>query len=297
METSNNRDLLSVTAFFSALIHVAIILGVSFKLPDISSLNNADNSLDVILLNNANDEEPVEAETVSTSNNEGGGEDEKEGSSPIPFEVVKPSPVQSVVKVAEQQPVKKLSPDQFITAKNGELALPKLAPDKTRLESKAKQKGNDILTTKSQRQLERERLIAKIRQTEEDYNKRPKKVFLSPTTKEHGAAKYLDEWRKRVVTTGNADYPSQIKARQLTGTLILSVSINPNGTVNAIDILTPSSHKLLNDAAIRFVRNASPFANFPEEDYFKDIDILVVTRSFHFLPDNRITSTAAPGQR
>ena len=296
METSDNRDLLSVTAFFSALIHATIILGISFKLPDIASLNNTDNSLDVILLNTANNEAPVEAETVSTSNNEGGGEDDQEATSPIPYEPVRPSPVKSVVKVAEQEAEKKISPDQLITAQQGDVSVQRMAPDETRLESKSEQKGSDVFTTKSQRQLERERLIAKIRQTEEDYNKRPKKVFLSPTTKEHGAAKYLDEWRKRVVTTGNADYPLQIKARELTGTLILSVSINPNGTVNDIDILTPSPHRLLNEAAVRFVRDASPFQSFPEDEYFKDIDILVVTRSFHFLPGNRVTSSAAPRQ-
>ena len=294
METTENRDLLSVTAFFSALIHVVLILGISFKLPDIAARNNTDNYLDVILLNSANNEEPVEAETVSTNNNEGGGEDDQEATSPVPFEAVKPSPIQSTVKVADQQPVKNISPDQFITANKGEVSVARLAPDKTRLESKIEQKGPDIFTTKSQRQLERERLIAKIRQTENDYNKRPNKVFLSPTTKAHGAAKYLDDWRKRVVSTGNADYPLQIKAKGLTGTLILSVSINPNGTVNDIDILTPSPHKLLNDAAKRFVRDASPFNAFPDDDYFRDIDILVVTRSFHFLPGNRISSSAAP---
>ena len=51
METTENRDLLSVTAFFSALIHVVLILGISFKLPDIAARNNTDNYLDVILLN------------------------------------------------------------------------------------------------------------------------------------------------------------------------------------------------------------------------------------------------------
>lgn len=294
IETSDNRDLLSVTAFFSALIHVAIILGISFKLPDIASLNNADNTLDVILQNTANNETPVEAETISTNNNQGGGEDDQEATSPLPFETVRPSPIKSVVKVADQELVKKISPDQFITSDKSEISLDRSTPDETRLESKAEQKGDDIFTTKSQRELERKRLIAKIRQTEADYNKRPKKVFLSTTTKQHGAAKYLDEWRKRVVSTGNAEYPLQIKAKQLTGTLILSVSINPNGTVNDIDILTPSPHRLLNEAAVRFVRDASPFKAFPEEEYFEDIDILVVTRSFHFLPGNRVSSSAAP---
>jgi len=287
-----NRDLLSVTAFFSALIHVVVILGISFKLPEIAARSNTDNTLDVVLLNINNKEKPVEADTISTQNNSGGGLDEQEASSPIPFEPVNPSPINSVKKVANQQPVNSLSPDQFITAKKGEISLKRNAPEKTKLKAQDKLVGKDIITTKSVRQLERERLIAKLNQTQAEYNKRPKKEFLSPTTKEHGAAEYLDAWRKKVESVGQANYPVQIKARKLSGTLILSVEINRDGTIADLDILAPSPHKLLNDSALRIMRDASPFAEFPDEDFFNKTDILVVTRTIHFLQDNRIISTA-----
>lgn len=84
---NNSRDLLSITAFFSALLHAVFILGISFKLPDIAARANTDNTLDVVLLNQNNNEEPDEAETVSTRNNLGGGTDDKEASTP---EVYKP---------------------------------------------------------------------------------------------------------------------------------------------------------------------------------------------------------------
>jgi len=42
---NENQDLISVTAFFSMLFHAVIILGISFKLPDISARTNTDNSL------------------------------------------------------------------------------------------------------------------------------------------------------------------------------------------------------------------------------------------------------------
>jgi len=291
-----NQDLLSVTAFFSALAHAIIILGISFKLPDIKAIENTDNTLDVVLINTPNDEIPIESDTVSTNDNLGGGNDDKEATTSIPFKPVESSPIQSVKRVAQQQPQNTLAPDQLITAKTGTLTVQKTTPEKSKLKSKPKTVGTDKITTKSQRQLERERLIAKINQTNEDYNKRPRKEFLSPTTSKHQAARYLDGWRKKVVLVGNANYPTQAKARGLSGSLILTVEINRNGTIADIQINSPSPHKLLNDAAVRFVRDASPFDVFPDE-INKKTDILVITRAFHFWKNNRLTSTDASGQR
>jgi len=122
---THNKDLLSITAFFSALMHAVVILGISFKLPDIKALTNTDNTLDVVLINTANNEKPEDAEIVSTNNNAGGGNDDREASSPIPYEAVKPSEVQSIKKVANQQATNVISPDQYITAQTGEVALQK----------------------------------------------------------------------------------------------------------------------------------------------------------------------------
>lgn len=287
---THNKDLLSVTAFFSALMHAVIILGISFKLPDIQSLSNTDNTLDVVLINTANNEEPVEADTVSTNNNAGGGNDDQEASSPIPFEAVKPSEVQSVKKVANQQSTTLISPDRYITAETGDLALEKKVNQEEKLKTQAETVGEDEITTKSQRQLERERLIAKLSQSFEDYQKRPNKQFLSPNTTQHKAARYLDDWRKKIEVTGNANYPVKAKAEGMYGTLILTVEINRNGTIANILVNNPSPHKLLNDTAIRFVRDASPYDSFPD-DIDKDVDILVITRAFHFLKNNQLTSS------
>lgn len=287
---TDNKDLLSVTAFFSFLMHAVVILGISFKLPDIAQVSNIDNTLDVVLINTANNEKPVEAETVSTNNNAGGGNDDLEASSPIPYEAVQPSEIQSIKKTATQQATNVLSPDQYITAQTGELALEKKEIQEEKLKSQAEMIGDDALSTKTQRQLERERLIAKLSQSFEDYQKRPNKQFLSPNTTQHKAARYLDDWRKKIEVTGNANYPIKAKAEEMYGTLILTVEINRNGTIADIIINTPSPHKLLNDTAMRFVRDASPYPPFPD-DIEKDIDILVITRAFHFLKNNQLTSS------
>ncbi len=290
------NDLLSMTAFFSAIIHLCLILLVTFNVPDIASRPNTDNTLDVMLLNSSNNEKNDDAEIVSSSNNAGGGEFDRESESPTPWKPVTPSNIQSIQKRADQRPKTSVTPDQFITANEGEITVQRLAPDETQLENKKATRGPDKFNL-DERKLERERLLAKISQDKLDYGRRPKKEFLSPTTKEHGAAEYLDKWRKRLVEVGNANYPVKIKANKLDGTLIVSVEINSNGTINDIQIINPSPHKILNDSALRIIRDASPFDAFPDEEFFRKTDILVITRSIHFLKNNRITSSSAKPQR
>lgn len=290
----NNQDLLSVTAFFSVLLHAVIILGISFKLPDIASLPNTDNALDVVLINMSNNEEPEDAETVSTNNNLGGGQHNDEASSPLPWKSINPSPVESVKRVAKREIESSVAKDVILQGDGIQIQTP--SPEQIKLATPTKQQGFDKVSTKTQRQLEKERLIAKLNQRWQDYQKRPRRTYLSPTTKQHKAAKYLNDWRKKVEFVGNANYPQQAKTKGLSGSLIIDVAINQNGTINAIKILTPSDHKLLNDAAIRFVRDAAPFDIFPE-DLKKTSDIIHITRAFHFLGNNRLASSDASSSR
>ena len=291
-----SNDLLSLTAFFSALFHAVVILGVSFDFPDIADVQNTDNTLDVVLINNANRETPTEADTISTTDNAGGGLDEQEATSPLPYKPVDVEPIESIKLTADQQPATTVAPDQLITASVGEVAVEPEKPDEDQIRVDAPQVGDDKITTKSVRQLERERLIAKLQESWQDYQKRPRKEFLSPNTKQNEAAEYLEAWRKRVEQVGNANYPVQARANSLEGSLILSVEINRNGTISTINTIKPSPHKILNDAAVRFVRDASPYSSFPEE-IDPRTDILVITRAFHFLGNNRLTSTDASSQR
>lgn len=292
----SQMDLLSVTAFLSVMLHVVIILGITFTIPDIASRPSTDNTLDVVLLNSSNNEKFEEAELISSSDNAGGGEFDRESESRQKWKPVAPSPIESIQKVADQQRQTSLTPDQFITATQGQINVLKLDPKQAKLKNAEATKGPDKISLNA-RKLERERLLAKISQEQAEYGKRPKKAFLSPSTKGHGAAEYLDKWKKRLVKVGNANYPIKIKANKLSGTLIVSVEINRNGSINKIDIKNPSPHKILNDSALRIIRDASPFEAFPDEEFFKKTDILVITRSIHFLKNNSITSSSSRNQR
>jgi len=274
--TSSENDLLSITAFFSVLLHAVVILAIGFKLPEIAARSNTDNSLEVVLVNNNNNKKQDDAELVSSDDNAGGGDDDREGSTPLPFKAVDPSPIQSIKKTAKRVTQTRVAPDNMITASTSDLVIKKRRPTTDKLRMDGSRTGNDKLTTKA-RMLERERLIAKTSRDWENYQKRPRKKFLGPTTKGHGAAKYLSSWKQRV---------------GLTGTLIMSIEINSNGTIHDIKVIQPSPHKLLNDAAKKIVRDASPFEPFPDEEFFENTNILVITRAIHFLPGNSFDSTA-----
>lgn len=291
-----SNDLLSITGFLSVLMHAVIILGVSFKIPDTANIENSDNTLDVVLVTNTNNITPVSAETVSLNDNEGGGLDEESPSAPRIYKRVNEAPIESRKLIAEANMNTVIEPKQVITNKDSDLMVTKVTPKNEALKSDNPLTGTDKVSTQAKRRLEKKRLIAKLQKDWQDYQQRPRKEYLSPTTKKNEAANYLESWRKKVEQVGNANYPEQARINRLNGTLILSVELNRNGTISSLDILKPSRHKILNDAAIRFVRNASPYASFPDE-MNSEIDIIVITRTFHFLENNSLTSTDAASQR
>ncbi|NJN50545.1 MAG: energy transducer TonB [Gammaproteobacteria bacterium] len=78
-------------------------------------------------------------------------------------------------------------------------------------------------------------------------------------------AYYLQSWRRKVESIGNLNYPDEARRRGLYGSLRLLVSITPDGGLKEVRVLDSSGHKVLDDAAMRIVRLAAPYAPFPPE--------------------------------
>ena len=128
---------------------------------------------------------------------------------------------------------------------------------------------------------ERARLNAEISRTWQEYQKRPRHKFLNARTQEYKFAAYMDAWRAKVESVGNLNYPSEAKRRHLTGNLLLDVALNTDGSINGISIRRSSGQQILDDAAIRIVELAAPFAPFPSE-IRADLDVLHITRTWKF---------------
>jgi protein TonB len=91
-------------------------------------------------------------------------------------------------------------------------------------------------------------------------------------------------WVARVERIGNLNYPDEARRRNLQGQLVMTVAVRKDGTVERIDVVQPSGYPVLDEAAMRTVRLAEPFAPLPKT---KDgTDILHITRTWQFLPGN-----------
>lgn len=132
-------------------------------------------------------------------------------------------------------------------------------------------------------------LDAEIAEKMEAKAKRPRRKFISATTHEYKFAAYMEAWRAKVERVGNLNYPDEARREKLSGSLILDVALNADGSINEIVVRRPSGFPALDDAAIRIVKLASPYAAFPD-DFRKDVDILHITRTWQFQSGDRFAS-------
>lgn len=132
-------------------------------------------------------------------------------------------------------------------------------------------------------------LNAELQQRLDSRAKRPRRKYISANTKEYRYAAYMEAWRAKVERVGNINYPEQARQRQLSGSLLLDVALKPDGSVQEITVRRSSGHKVLDDAAMRIVELAAPFAPFPA-DIRREVDVLHVTRTWKFLNSNQFSA-------
>ena len=129
-------------------------------------------------------------------------------------------------------------------------------------------------------------LSAEIRRKLQAKAERPRRKFISASTKEYKYAAYMEAWRSKVERVGNLNYPDAARKQKISGSLILDVALNKDGSINEVTIRRSSGYKILDDAAIRIVELASPYSPFPAK-IREETDILHITRTWQFLNSNR----------
>ena len=102
-------------------------------------------------------------------------------------------------------------------------------------------------------------------------------------------AQYVDEWRQKIERVGTHNFPQEARRLGLYGTLLITVSIRADGSVEKVEIDRSSGHPVLDRAARRVVELAAPFAPFPAA-IRKDFDILSITRNWSFTRSDQLVS-------
>ena len=271
-------DRLGATVAFSLIVHGVLALGIGFSREDAAPLVP---TLDVILTETRGEKPPEQADFLAQSSQQGGGETEEVerpreaqvGSvpKPQPGQAPTPQPAQSPPpQPRRQQPV--------LTAVEADRSA---AAQEQRPTPDAPLPSSSELIRQS---LEMARLAAEIERQSAAYAKRPKRKFVSANTREYEYAAYMRAWVARVERIGNLNYPDEARQRNLEGQLVMTVAVRRDGSIERIDIVQASGYPILDQAAVRIVELAEPFAPIPDTE--EDIDVLHITRTWQFLPGN-----------
>ena len=282
------NEALITMAVVAVILHALFILGVTFHMPD-PQPQLTQPSLDVILVPPKKPQpKPEEADLLSQQNQQGGTD--RKGQARPNAEPTLPAlkksrkaaeeRIRSGVKAPQAKPQPKVVTTRSPTVR-------KVNPVKQE-PVKARQKPDMTQLLSSTRQ-EIARLTAELDRNSQYASQRPRHKAINASTKEYRYAAYLHAWRKKVERVGNLNYPDEAKRKKLYGDLLLHVALRADGSVQQIRVVRSSGHKILDDAAVRIVRLAAPFAPFPEE-IRKEIDILDITRTWQFLSNNRLFS-------
>lgn len=98
-------------------------------------------------------------------------------------------------------------------------------------------------------------------------------LIATPSTRQSELAEYLDGWRRRVERIGTANYPRELMGNVSAGRPTLEVVIAADGRLDDIVVRRSSGDKALDQAALKILRLAAPFAPLPDE-IRKDYDVL-----------------------
>jgi protein TonB len=280
----HNRPL-TIAIAFSVLAH-ASLLAIRFAAPDAFRLQPADPGLEVILVNARHERAPVKAEALAQANLDGGGHaDAGRAQSPLPDlrKIENGDSIKALQRrIAELEQQQKNVLTQV--HRSGFTAAPvaeQAKPDPSR-------KGADAIDTTSPIA----RMTAEITQRISDQNKRPKKTFISPSTRGVGYAMYYKAMQKRVEEVGTLSFPQQ-HGQKLYGELVMYIPVFQDGSIYEKEggprIERSSGNHALDQAALGIVRRAAPFGKFPANMRSSDKDDLwIVITTFTFTREGRL---------
>jgi protein TonB len=273
---------LALAILVSLLLH-AVVLSLRFGLPDPRQWRSSQ-SLEVVIVNSKTRSKPVKAEALAQANLDGGGntDENRRAKSPLPNRERTQqgdSLREAQRRVQELESVQK----QLLTQNQAKAAVVS-QPSKAEVAPEPPKPAGSALASSSLAMIRN--MEAQVSRSLDEYSKRPKKTFVGARAQEYRFAQYVEDWRQKVERIGNLNYPDGARGKAY-GSLRLSVSILPDGSIDRIDLEQSSGQKVLDAAAERIVRMAAPYGKFPP-DIRRDTDVLVITRTWHFEQGDRL---------
>jgi periplasmic protein TonB len=274
---ATSGDILPITLAVSVVVH-AVVLMITFAPPDILT-PKFQTHLDVVLVNSKSATRPVKADALAQADLDGGGntEADRTAKTNLPKLDVEPAPSVQLatkkVRELEEETRRLIQLAQTTTAAaTADLTQPAPElPREARLDDPAAE----------QQKLRVAQLEAQIAKEWDEYQKLPRRKFIGARTEGVVYAEYVDKWRQRIEKVGTQHFPEEARRGKIFGSLVMTVHVKADGSVEKIEIDRSSGFPVLDNAARHAVELASPFPAFPPA-VRKEWDILSISRTFSY---------------
>ena len=267
---------LQIALGVSVAVHAAL-LTVRFVDPEAFNRVFEDTPLEVILVNAKTGEQPDKATALAQASMAGGGEAEKgRATSPLPPALV--AKTGDDTEEQTQQQLQNLKQQQSLMLAQIKRELAKLPPPQLQQPNASPEQME-----REERRRQLIKMLAEIERRINEENARPKKRYVSPSTKEVAYAVYYDNLRRAVERRGTENFP-EVGGKKIYGELTMLVTVNFDGAVLTTEIVQSSGNRTLDRRAEAIARSAGPFGNFSDEMRKKADQIVVVSR-FRFTRD------------
>jgi len=281
------RDRLGLMILVATVLHALVIFGIGFGVNQEADKTPPLPSVEVTLVNTQSQSEPEDAHYIAQANQQGSGTTDEKVRPETIFPAVLPK---DSAEMTSTNPPAMMAPPPS-PARTEVMTVAK-ATEKLSTEVLPQEKVESQQLNAAQlisRSMDIASLEVEIGNRIQAYAELPRRKFISANTREHKYAAYMDGWRRKVESLGNLNYPGEARRQKLTGSLLMEVALNADGTIYSLEIKRSSGYKILDDYAIQVVRDASPYLPFPDT-IRKDADVLHITRTWKFLGDSNVVS-------
>lgn len=281
-----NLSTLQIALGLSVLAHAAL-LAVRFVDPQSFDRMFQETPLEVILVNASTKERPEKATAVAQKSMAGGGDlDRGRATSPLP-----PSAFTAIGDSSEdaQRQVEAMQAQQMLLLSQLKRQLATLnVPD-------AQQQNSPVeATAREEKRKQLVNLLAEIERRVNEENARPRKLYVSPSTREAAYATYVDGLRRRIEARGTENFP-EIAGRKLYGELTMMVTVNYDGRLIGMEIVASSGNVALDRRAQAIVSSIGNFGAFSTA-MRRQADQIVLPSRFRFTRDETLETQPSVSQ-
>lgn len=246
---------LQIALGVSVAVH-AVLLTARFVDPEGFNRVFEDTPLEVILVNtNTKERAPDKAQAIAQTSLAGGGDAAAgRATSPLP-----PSALTEIGDSAEdtqhQAEMQLLQQQTILLAQKRQEVLALKPPEVV-------QSNRTEAAAFEERRRHQLKILAEIERRIQEENARPRKRYVTPSTREEVFAIYYDVLRRKIEDKGTRNFP-EAGGRRLYGQLVVQVTVAFTGHITDAVVERSSGNPALDRRAQAIARNAGPFGTVP----------------------------------